>query len=67
MNRIESNVYLIENLGELDCNYWLHKVRGLSADLDDYQKNIFFYAAGSAGPEQAQQLLAPYRCRWRRL
>jgi hypothetical protein len=40
MNRIESNVYLIENLGELDCNYWLYKVRGLSPDLDDYQKNV---------------------------
>lgn len=40
MNRIESNVYPVQNLHELNCNYWLYKIRGLSPDLDDYQKNV---------------------------
>lgn len=40
MNRIESNVYLIKNLRDLSCDYWLYKVRGLSPNLEDYQKNI---------------------------
>jgi hypothetical protein len=31
---------MIENLDELNCNYWLYRVRGLSADLEDYQKNV---------------------------
>lgn len=42
MSRIESNVYLIKNLRDLNCNYWLYKVRGLSPNLEDYQKNIRF-------------------------
>jgi hypothetical protein len=40
MTKIESNVFPIRNLHELNCNYWLYKVRGLSPKLDESQKNI---------------------------
>jgi hypothetical protein len=40
LSRIESNVFLIRNLHELNCNYWLYKVRGLSPDLEESQRNI---------------------------
>ena len=39
MSRIETNVYLIENLGELNCRYRTYRVRGIP-ESDDYQKNI---------------------------
>ena len=40
MSKIESNVYLIENLEELNCDYILYKVVNLSQDLYDYDKNV---------------------------
>jgi glucose-6-phosphate 1-dehydrogenase len=46
---------------------WEFVSKLLPSDGDDYQKNIIFYPAGSSGPEQAQELLTPYKCRWRRL
>lgn len=40
MSKIETNVFPIGNLEELNCEYVLYKISGLSPDLDDYQKNI---------------------------
>ena len=37
---IQTNIYLIENLGDLNCNYRLYKLRGLSKNYPDYEKNI---------------------------
>jgi len=42
MNQIETNIYLIENLGELNCKYRTYRVRGLSRDSEGYAKNIQF-------------------------
>lgn len=42
MNRIETNVYLIENLKDLNCKYRIYRIRGLDPDSDDYDKNIQF-------------------------
>ena len=39
MNRIETNIYEIENLEELNCEYRLHRVRGLVIGSDNYYKN----------------------------
>lgn len=40
MSQIETNIYLIENLGELRCKYRLYEVKGLPIDTDEYDKNI---------------------------
>jgi len=40
MSKIESNVYLIGNPEELNCDYVLYKVVNLSQDLYDYDKNV---------------------------
>ena len=42
MDRIESNIYLIENLQDLNCKYKTYKIKGLDPDSDDYDKNIQF-------------------------
>jgi hypothetical protein len=42
LDRIETNIYLIENLKELNCRYRIYKIRGLTPDSDDYDKNIQF-------------------------
>jgi len=42
MVKIESNIYEIENLNELNCRYRTYHVRGLNKDSDDYHKNIQF-------------------------
>jgi len=39
----------------------------LSAAKNDTAENIFFYAAGTAGPEQAHRIIAPYKGSWRKL
>ena len=39
MIKIESNIFLIKNLHELNCRYWVYRLRGLSPDMDDYHKN----------------------------
>ena len=39
MSRIEANIYLIENIGELNCRYRTYRVRGIP-ESDDYHKNI---------------------------
>ena len=39
MSKIESNVYLIENLEELNCDYILYEVVNLSKDLYDYDSD----------------------------
>lgn len=40
MSRIETNIYPIKNLEELNCNYWAYRVRGLSPDLEEYPINV---------------------------
>jgi hypothetical protein len=40
MSQIETNIYLIENLGDLRCKYRLYEVKGLPAESDDYDKNV---------------------------
>ncbi|MHA1251868.1 MAG: Piwi domain-containing protein [Candidatus Helarchaeota archaeon] len=40
MSKIETNIYIIENLDDLKCNYRIYDVRGLSKDSKDYFKNI---------------------------
>jgi len=42
MKQIETNIYIIENLGELNCKYRLYRVLGLPLESDDYDKNIQF-------------------------
>jgi hypothetical protein len=42
MSQVETNIYLIENLEELNCKYRIYRVRGLSPSLDDYYKNLQF-------------------------
>jgi len=42
VNQIETNIYLIENLAQLNCNYRIYQVRGLSPDSEDYDKNAQF-------------------------
>jgi len=39
MSHIETNIYLIENLRDLDCRYRTYRVRGIP-ETDDYDKNI---------------------------
>ena len=39
MNQIETNIYLIENLEELNCRYRTYRVRGIPHS-EDYHKNI---------------------------
>ena len=39
MSRIATNIYLIENLGDLNCRYRTYRVRGIP-ESDDYHKNI---------------------------
>jgi hypothetical protein len=39
MTKIESNIFLIENLHELNCAYRVYRLWGLSPDMDDYHKN----------------------------
>jgi hypothetical protein len=48
MNKIETNIYLIENLEELNCKYRIYRVRGLSPSSDDYYKNLQFLATISS-------------------
>ncbi|MFZ3168249.1 MAG: hypothetical protein WA130_11590 [Candidatus Methanoperedens sp.] len=40
MVKIEANIYEIENLNELNCEYRIYNVRGLNKDSEDYDKNI---------------------------
>lgn len=40
MSFIETNIYLIENLEQLNCKYRLYRVRGLSPTVEDYHKNL---------------------------
>ena len=40
MSQIETNIYLIENLGDLRCKYRLYEVKGLPVDSDEYDKNV---------------------------
>lgn len=40
MSVIESNVFPIGNLEELNCEYVLYRVKGLSSDIDDYDRNV---------------------------
>ncbi|MCF7859640.1 MAG: hypothetical protein K9N07_10040 [Candidatus Cloacimonetes bacterium] len=42
MSIVESNIYKIENLHDLTCQYNLYKIKGLSKDSDDFEKNIQF-------------------------
>jgi hypothetical protein len=42
MNQIETNIYLIENLVQLNSNYRTYQIRGLSPDSEDYDKNAQF-------------------------
>ena len=42
MNQIETNIYLIENLEQMSCKYRIYRIRGLSLDSEDYDKNIQF-------------------------
>lgn len=37
---IQTNVYPIENLSELNCKYQLYKVSGISRNASDYDKNV---------------------------
>jgi len=39
LNNIETNIYLIENLRELNCKYKTYRVRGIP-ESDDYYKNM---------------------------
>jgi len=39
MNRVETNIYAIKNLNELNCKYRTYRVRGIP-ESDDYHKNI---------------------------
>ncbi|MHA1169496.1 MAG: hypothetical protein ACTSRU_16845, partial [Candidatus Hodarchaeales archaeon] len=40
MKTIETNIYPIENLEELECDYWIYKVKGVPTNSEDYIKNI---------------------------
>lgn len=40
MNTLETNIYRVENLNELSAKYRLYRLRGLSADQDDYHRNL---------------------------
>lgn len=40
MTKIETNIFEIENLDELDCHYRIYKVLGFNKDSEDYEKNI---------------------------
>lgn len=40
MSQIETNVFEIENLDELSCRYRLYRIKGISPDSEDYEKNI---------------------------
>ncbi len=39
MKKQETNIFLIENLEDLNCNFNLYKVRGLHPKSEDYHKN----------------------------
>lgn len=39
MSYIETNIYLIENLGDLNCKYRTYRVRGIP-ESDEYYKNV---------------------------
>jgi hypothetical protein len=40
MNKLETNIYRIENLSTLSAKYQLHRVRGLSPEQEDYHRNL---------------------------
>ena len=40
MDRTEINVFEIQNLTELSCNYRLYRIVGLSSQSDEYDKNV---------------------------
>lgn len=42
MIQIETNIYMIQNLGELNCKYRIYRLRGLSPDSEDYHRNLQF-------------------------
>ncbi|RLI97245.1 MAG: hypothetical protein DRO96_01075 [Candidatus Aenigmatarchaeota archaeon] len=39
MVQIETNIFIIENLQDLNCQYHVYQVRGLAPGSDDYAKN----------------------------
>jgi hypothetical protein len=42
LNQVETDIYLIENPAQLNRNYKIYQVRGLSPDSEDYDKNAQF-------------------------
>lgn len=42
MAQLETNIYEIENLDELNCDYIIYSVRGLDIDSEDYPRNRQF-------------------------
>ena len=39
MNMQETNIFLIENLEDLNCRYNLYKIRGLHPNSEEYYRN----------------------------
>lgn len=60
-NRTETNVFLIENLRDLQCNYHIYKVRGLSPDSEDYHKNTQYLVDQLSRRQGAQSPCHLYR------
>lgn len=54
MNKLETNIYRIENLSMLTTQYRLHRVRGLTPDQEDYHRNL-----GILTTKLSRELLSP--------
>ena len=59
MNRIETNIFEIKNLDELSFKYRTYRIRGISPDSEDYEKNVQILIDRLSRRKDAQSPCAP--------
>lgn len=59
MSKIETNIYQITNLEELNFRYRIYQVKGISPDSEDYEKNVQILVDGLSRRKDAQSPVLP--------